>query len=125
MRTGTNNSLFRTGLLLYVSTRGLSPQQAQAHENSKAFTLVTLHTNRTASNSSRKIRRWCSPQQKFTTQRVASRRVNMILAIKNRSSVESFEDFVGFELTIEIYNEIISKSTTNISKRIVGLLILG
>ncbi|XP_052624396.1 uncharacterized protein LOC111906496 isoform X8 [Lactuca sativa] len=91
MRTGTNNSLFRTGLLLYVSTRGLSPQQAQAHENSKAFTLVTLHTNRTASNSSRKIRRWCSPQQKFTTQ----------------------------------YNEIISKSTTNISKRIVGLLILG
>ncbi|XP_042752908.1 uncharacterized protein LOC111906496 isoform X7 [Lactuca sativa] len=68
MRTGTNNSLFRTGLLLYVSTRGLSPQQAQAHENSKAFTLVTLHTNRTASNSSRKIRRWCSPQQKFTTQ---------------------------------------------------------
>ncbi|CAH1440978.1 unnamed protein product [Lactuca virosa] len=53
--------MFPHGISLY---RSLS----QAYENSKAVTLVTLHTNRTASNSSRKIRRWCSPQQKFSTQ---------------------------------------------------------
>ncbi|XP_023758021.1 uncharacterized protein LOC111906496 isoform X2 [Lactuca sativa] len=123
MRTGTNNSLFRTGLLLYVSTRGLSPQQAQAHENSKAFTLVTLHTNRTASNSSRKIRRWCSPQQKFTTQlkdfekksSIGVAKLNMIIsqsieeickqiAGKGNTSIEMTQGHTSMETIVPIHS---------------------
>ncbi|XP_023758023.1 uncharacterized protein LOC111906496 isoform X4 [Lactuca sativa] len=109
MRTGTNNSLFRTGLLLYVSTRGLSPQQAQAHENSKAFTLVTLHTNRTASNSSRKIRRWCSPQQKFTTQlnMIISQSIEEIckqIAGKGNTSIEMTQGHTSMETIVPIHS---------------------